>query len=179
MCCRYRFWPAAGCSYAGEYLQLPDYQMGRPSYCGAQRWHQVRALDRIEAQGSASSGKCLSMHPTRCVLFPHLSVRSIDGQPRRDGQAPGCSVPGYALRVSRICAGRLPSALIKVVGKSDTSGTNLWLTSYLQTGGTSTISPNASVLWPACVQHVAATTGMRTALRANFTLGCAHAAVTP
>ena len=80
------------------------------------------------------------------------------------------------LKVSRIRAGRLPSAPIRVVGKSDTSGTNLWLTSYLQTGGTSTISPNASVLWPACVQHVAATTGMRTALRVNFSLGCARAA---
>lgn len=79
------------------------------------------------------------------------------------------------LKVSRR-AGRLPSAPIRVVSKSDTSGTNQWLTSYLQTGGTSTISPNASVLWPACVQHVAATTGMRTALRTNLTLGCARAA---
>lgn len=77
---------------------------------------------------------------------------------------------------SRACVRRLPSAPIKVVGKSDTSGTNLWLTSYLQTGGTSSIAANASVLWPACVQHVAATNGMRTALRSNFTLGCARQA---
>ena len=106
--------------------------------------------------------------------FPSASA-ALTGSPGGAARRPGCSVPGYALRVARTCAGRLPSAPIKVVGKSDTSGTNLWLTSYLQTGGTSTISPNASVLWPACVQHVAATTGMRTALRANFTLGCAHA----
>ena len=84
-----------------------------------------------------------------------------------------CVSPKEAPRALRVRARRLPTAPINVVGKSDTSGTNIWLTSYLQTGGSSTITPNASVLWPACVQHVAATSGMRTALHSKFSLGCA------
>jgi len=63
-----------------------------------------------------------------------------------------------------------------VVGKSDTSGGNMWVTTFLATGGTSLVSANASVLWPACVQHVAANPGMRTALKNPYTLGCAAAA---
>lgn len=69
---------------------------------------------------------------------------------------------------------RLPAAPIKVLGKGDVSGTNVWLTSYLQISGSSAISANASVLWPACVQHVAATSGMRSALKSSYALGCAR-----
>ena len=71
-------------------------------------------------------------------------------------------------------ARRLPAAPIKVLGKGDVSGTNVWLTSYLQTSGSSAISANASVLWPACVQHVAATSGMRAGLNSSYALGCAR-----
>lgn len=87
------------------------------------------------------------------------------------GGAPACGPSAAAPR-----ARRLPAAPIKVIGKSDTSGGNMWVTTFLATGGTSLISANTSVLWPACVQHVAANPGMRTALKNPYTLGCAAAA---